>query len=76
MTQPIQNNDIAKSFEKLVDSTFVKIGGVLVQIGININTGEDVFIWGNEWYRSESEVRKAMADACSVIDKSMIKQNK
>lgn len=75
MTQPIQNNNIGKSFEKLVDSTFIKIDGCLVKRGINEHTGQEGLIWLDEWFENEADVRNAMKGIYSRISLSIVNPN-
>jgi hypothetical protein len=75
MTQPIQNSDIAKSFEKLVDSTFMKIDGCLVKRGINEHTGQEGLIWLDEWFENEADVRNAMKGIYGQISLSIMNSN-
>lgn len=67
--------NLAQSFQKIVDSTFVNIDGILVQRGINPKNGEEGLMWGNQWHANEEEVRAAMKYAAKAIQLSIVNQN-
>lgn len=69
----MDNKDIGKSFEKLIDSTFENIDGILVQRGINPVNGDEGYIWGDCWYGSIEEVRTVKGSAVNALKTSIVK---
>jgi hypothetical protein len=67
--------DLARSFQKIVDSTFVNIDGILVQRGVNRN-GEEGFMWGGVFCKDIEEVRKVRDSAIQIIKTSLVDNKK
>lgn len=66
--------DIKKSFQKLVDDTFINIDGILVQKGVNAN-GNNGYVWHGEWYETPDEIRNAMKGIYTTISLSIVNPN-
>jgi hypothetical protein len=67
--------DLGKGFEAFVDSTFVKIDGVLVKRGTCVETGKSGFIWGDEFFETVDSVRNAMNGIYLQISLKIINPN-
>lgn len=67
--------DLAKGFEKFVDSTFEKIDGALVKKGVCLDTGKEGYIWGDEFYETIEAVRNAMKGIYAQISLSIVNPN-
>lgn len=69
-------NDIGKSFEKFVDNNYANIDGCLVQRGNCPITGDEGYIWGNEFFQTIEDVRKAMKGIYQQMTQSIINPEK
>jgi len=71
----MDKKDIGKSFEKLVDDTFINVDGILVQRAVHPYTGLEGYLWDDHWCASTEEVRAAKEYAANAIKMSIVNPN-
>jgi len=63
-------SDINESFQKLIDQTFVKIHGVMVE-----RHPDGCFIWKGHYYKTEGEIKRELEDLHEIIGNSIKESN-
>jgi hypothetical protein len=65
---------VAEYFKEVIDSTYVRVDGILVERGVSKN-GEQGFYWAGQFYENIDDVKQEMNGLSSVINLSIINPN-
>lgn len=68
-------SDLSKAFAKIIDSTYVRIDGFLVERGIDPSTGGEILKWEGHCYKNVDEVRSALNGVYNLISLSIVNPN-
>jgi hypothetical protein len=70
----MKKKGIAEHFKEIVDSTFVRVDGILVERGVDKN-GVQGFYWAGQFYEKIEDVKQEMNGLSSLINLSIINPN-
>ncbi len=65
--------NINQSFEKIMNNSFIRIDGYLVEKGVDPETGKPGLRWGKSWYKDEESVKKAVDETCKLLTISIVR---